>query len=215
MTDADLDASGAPIFFLSYARSRKASDSAGMLDEFVVRVFHDLIVDLAQLLPVLPGNDVGFMDTRLDGGELWERQLLQAVGTCQVFIPLLSTQYVASSQWCAMEWDLFSRRRAVSRTGSESAAESIVPILWTPLRESIPRPVSSVNLFVPGNIKGKDTYRSNGLLGLIKIGDLDSYGTVIWALARHIAQLYVERRVAPNIENTVDGLPTRFAEVPE
>lgn len=74
------------------------------------------------------------------GGERWSGDLRWAVGNCSVFVALLSDRYLHGSTWCAMEWDLFSRREMRARSGPRAEAESaILPILWTPVT-SVPEP---------------------------------------------------------------------------
>ena len=57
-----------------------------------------------------PGADPGFMDLSMNPGSEWRGELLEAVGTCKVFVALLSPSYTAS-EWCGKEWDAFSRRK--------------------------------------------------------------------------------------------------------
>lgn len=105
----------APLFFVSYARSRARGRASGPPGDRQVRQFFATVSEhLAQLVPLPPGVEPGFMDAGVDDGGRWSAALLRAVGTSQSFIALLSPAYVASER-CAMEWDAFAHRVIISR----------------------------------------------------------------------------------------------------
>jgi hypothetical protein len=76
----------APIFFLSYWRPKPAQGVGPPREatRFVTRFFDDLTADVNDLIGSVPGRDPGFLDVAGDGGVLWRRRLLHAVGTCHV-----------------------------------------------------------------------------------------------------------------------------------
>jgi TIR domain len=178
-----------PLFFLSYARRPRASDAS---EQLVARFFNDLSDNVAQLVARAPGASIGIMDQSILGGTYWTDGLLHALGTCQVFIPLISVPYV-TSQWCAMEWDAFSRRTVTSAT-SASAGSPIVPVMWAPISASqIPEPIRSYEWFPPATADyGGQDY---GLSGLLQTKQEATYQRLAWQLAQRIADLSHEYHV--------------------
>ncbi|MBR7833238.1 toll/interleukin-1 receptor domain-containing protein [Actinospica durhamensis] len=65
-------------------------------------------------------------------GRDWEREILRAVGSCQVFVDLRSNPY-SHSPWCGREWTAFTRRRCWSRTTRERTATNAA--VWWLARE--------------------------------------------------------------------------------
>jgi hypothetical protein len=186
----------APLFFLSYAH-------AGQQNPLVIEFFSDLSVDVAELVGTLPGADPGFMDQSMPGGSRWTGELLHAVGTCQVFIALLSGPYVASS-WCAREWFAFSRRKVASRSGDHATFRTgIIPVIWTtpmPDEHQLPLPITKVQRFAPRELHGEDMrgpYEANGVYGLLRQGRVEQYRGVVWRLAQTIAEFSFACRVEP------------------
>src|SRR3954466_15961762 len=89
-----------PLFFLSYARSRLRPDDGSDPDRFAAKFFADLSDNVAHLTgAALPG----FMDRHTAAGTPWSDRLSEALGTCRVFVALLSPSYF-TSEWCGREW---------------------------------------------------------------------------------------------------------------
>jgi hypothetical protein len=199
-----------PLFFLSYARDGRAT-------QYVADFFKDLSDDVAQLVGRPAGSDPGFMDRSVQGGALWLSDLLHAVGSCQVFVALLSDPYVAS-EWCSKEWYAFSQRPVRSRDTDEVTNRTgIVPILWAPMPERPPpRVISAVQRFEPRGLEGEDIsarYRVEGVYGLKRLNRIDLYQGVVWHLAQAIARF----NFAYKVESLVlepDNLRDIFREKP-
>jgi hypothetical protein len=207
---------GPPVFFLSYARSRQVDDPVWPpveVDEHVLRLFEDLTAHVNQLIAAPPGRSPGFMDMTMETGELWEKELLEAVGACQVLVCLLSPNYLTQSEWCAMEWDIFTRRAVLRRQDDSPAQETtIVPVLWVPIQEEIPPLVNKVTRFAPRGLPNTTIgahLRSDGLYGLL-ITDRDAYRAVVWKLALHIQRLHALYHVEEGIPPSTAGLQRSF-----
>jgi hypothetical protein len=211
------DDPAAPVFFVSYWRPKPPLHGVGparAANRFVTRFFDDLTADVNDLIGPVPGRDPGFLDVAGDGGERWERRLLRAAGTCQVFICLLSAPYLFHSPWCAREWDLFTRRRVTARgDGADPDLTAVVPVLWTPISTAVPRAVADVNVFVPTGLPRAEfaaAYLAEGLLGLLKTDQEAVYQATVWKLARHIVRIRQDYRVEPlHLDNAKD-LRTTF-----
>ncbi|GAA3453730.1 hypothetical protein GCM10018962_55630 [Dactylosporangium matsuzakiense] len=208
----------APIFFLSYARSRivRTADPGPDPNQDVVRLFDDLTNNVNELVGAVTAQGPGYIDRGLEAGDEWSPRLIEAVGSCGVFVCLLSRPYLFQSTWGPREWDLFSRRRVVRRSdGLTSHETAIVPVLWTPIREDLPPPVAAVNVFAPTGMPREhyvEQYRDNGLLGLMRTGEEQVYRAIVWKLSMHIQRLYSEYWVEPGAEVDADDLMTSFAE---
>src|SRR5689334_3703665 len=101
-----------PVFFLSYPRPpqvRRTTPRTQDVRQFPARFFEDVSEHVAQLMGTGPGEDPGSMDIQTQPGTEWNDKLRRAVGTCQVFVPLLSPGW-QTSPWCQLEWQAFSRR---------------------------------------------------------------------------------------------------------
>ena len=204
------------IFFLSYARAWPIRSQAGPQDvnRFVVRLFDDLSMHVDQLLGSPTGVDAGFMDRSMEGGTRWAPEVLEAAGTCHVFIPLISSSYV-ESKWCAMEWDAFWRRNVIRRPSDSSGNKTaILPVKWSPMREDqLPPAVRELQFFLPQQLTDPDIaqrYLVDGVYGLLAQDHKTDYQAVAWCLARGIVDAYHAYHVEPMIPTDPGQLSESF-----
>jgi hypothetical protein len=189
-------------FFLSYARADDPPSSTGEAhysDQMAERFFFDLSENVAQLISRRTGADIGFMDTKVQGGMQWTDELLHAAGTCQVLVTLLSAPYL-SSKWCGLEWCAFSRRTVQRPAGTKAFRPEgwIIPVRWAPVRFPLPSPIKEDMIFSPGAIPDPTLpalYKANGVFGLLRMGQEDSYQIIGWQLAKFIAKIYHNQRL--------------------
>lgn len=189
-------------FFVSYARARDGSSNPDVLhfsDQMTRKFFADLAENVGQLISMSAGADVGYMDVGMQGGVNWPDELLHAAGTCQVLIALLSAPYL-SSEWCGKEWCAFSRRTRQSFPGVPATPRQghIIPVIWAPLQFAGPPPVSKEMFFLPTSHPNPDLpaeYRKNGIFGLLRMGQSDSYQIIVWQLAMLISKVYHSQRL--------------------
>lgn len=212
----DLDPQ-APLFFVSHSRATVGMGQQDP-DRYVVDFFEELSMNVALLFGRDAGNDPGFMDKwSLHGGRRWTGELLTAVGTCQVFIPLISMPLV-QSVWCGREWDGFSRRRVFNQqSGNPDHETAIVPLLWSPVpSHRVPAVVHEVQLFSPVGLPDSAVavnYRREGLYGLRMLGMDSAYKAVIWQLAKRVVEIVGSHWVEPVKVDDPDDLQNVFAEV--
>jgi len=189
-------------FFVSYARARDGSGNLGTVrisDQMTKRFFFDLVENVGQLISRTTGAEVGYMDTGTQAGADWRDELLHAAGTCQVLIALLSAPYL-SSEWCGKEWCAFSQRTRQPLPGVAAAPRQghIIPVIWAPLPYPLSPPVSKEMVFSPtGNPKSElpAEYKENGVYGLLRMEQKDSYQITVWQLARLISKIYHSQRL--------------------
>lgn len=183
---------GAPLFFLSHRAARSN-------DPMVTKFFADLSENVAQLVPISPGVDPGFMDRSIRTGAEWGAEVAEALGTCQTFIPLLSPNYF-NSVWCGMEWYAFSQRRVLP---AESPQTAIIPVIWTPSPpERAPQAVRAIQRFTPTglpDLRTTEIYHNEGILGMLRLGYESAYQAVVWRLGQHIADMHNNFRVEPHV----------------
>jgi len=198
----------APAFFLSYARAPIAD-----ANDFVKQFFRDLRGDISHLLALKPGDLSGFMDRNLEAGTQWEPELLKMAGTCRVFVALLSEPYLFRSKWCAMEWDLFSKRTVAQRkaaVGGSDFSRAVLPVIWAPITSPIPFRVNRVQWFVPDLPEPMtNLYHNDGVLGAMKI-DQGAYRAITWKLALEIQKAIATYEVTPIHLLNSDGLRRSF-----
>jgi hypothetical protein len=169
----------------------------------VIRFFNDLSENVAQLVSLPTGSEPGFMDKSMQGGELWTKELLRAVGTCQVFVALMSDPYVRS-EWCSREWFAFSRRNVTSASRDVIPHRTgMIPVWWTPVpMNRLPDAVTRVQFFSPRAMPGENItarYESDGVYGLMRQRKDALYKGVVWHLAQSIAKFHFSCAVESRI----------------
>ncbi|WP_433332318.1 TIR-like protein FxsC [Spirillospora sp. CA-294931] len=187
---------GSPLFFLSYAHPTSSGGQRGLAA--VTEFFTELSMLVADRAGLRAGEIPGFMDSSIEAGRQWNRELRRAVGTCKVFVALLSPNYF-TSEWCGREWCAFARRRVTGAVGSDTA---IVPVVWTPFMEDqMPSLVKDPQHFMPQDpvrVQVAESYVEYGLNGMHYSGD-SNYQTVLWKLAGCIAKIAYDCEVEPLI----------------
>jgi hypothetical protein len=184
-------------FFLSHARATPNPGNRGrtpISDRLAERFFFDLEEDVGQLISRETGADIGFLDTGVQGEIHWIDTLLHAVGTCQVLIPLISTLYL-SCEWCGKAWCAFAKRASKPMRGASAAPYQghIIPVRWTPVGFPLPAIVDDELWFSPKSQRDPDLparYEANGLYGLLRMKEQDSYRMITWQLAMLISKIY-------------------------
>ena len=104
-----------PAFFLSYARAGGRSgltNRSAEVNQPVNKLFLDLLARLPHMVPVPPGQDLGFMDYNMEPGVRWEPELLRNLSSCRVFVALISEPYGRSTASAA-------RRRSAAENDLE------------------------------------------------------------------------------------------------
>ena len=211
----------APLFFVSYRRPYEPGHPTVVSrarGPEVHQFFQDLTEDVGELIGAPIGYDPGYLDRADSVGTDWERQLLTAIGTCQVLICLMSEPLLRDSKWCAREWYAFARREVSPNSAQARTGETaIVPVIWHPLGTAvrIPQVVDRVGLFVPPDLPDpsfETAYRKYGLLGLIRTSQKQAYRTLVWHLAMHINRVRQSCVVMPWVPQSLSELPTRFEE---
>lgn len=205
----------APIFFLSYAHpAEDRRTGRGAQDSFVT-FFEDLSTDVSQLVSLPAGSEAGYIYRSIS--RHWTPDLLEALGTCQVFVPLLSVRYFMS-RWTAMEWGAFARRATQIKPGEAKSPVStgIFPVVWAgPLPQArVPHAVAQIQRFTPASSPDpniRQRYEREGIFGLLKT-DPGSYRRVVWNLAQQIAKFHYTHRVEP-ITLKEDDLVDAFSDM--
>lgn len=206
----------APVFFLSYARARhRPGEPPRDTNQKVFQLYVDLSDHVSELLGLPAGSTAGFLDRVLDGGQVWADDLAFAAGNCQVFIPLVSPQYLRSV-WCAREWNAFVRRRQVRRPDARASPgeQPVIPVNWSVLgrRRDLPAAIRRRQVFSPTGLPPDiaPQYQQEGIYGLLSLGrnGKDAYDAVVWRLAQRVVRAvdthWVEPYVA-DIEELGDG----------
>ncbi len=192
-----------PVFFLSYAHPGKSRRQGPPREanKLVLSFFDDLSDNVALLVARPAGADPGFMDGSVPAGGRWTSELLTAVGTCQVFVALLSVPYF-SSPWCGREWHAFAQRTVVRHSATDSEYRTgFFPVIWAPVSpDQVPVPIQNIQRFSPAGLPDidiREQYETNGVFGLTKIRGHEAYDAVVWRLAQCIADFLRYHRVEP------------------
>ena len=128
-------------FFISYAHTGPESDERAKL------FYHRLCGHIQTLVDVPVGTALGFFDQDgIDPAVLWDRELAEALGTCQVMVALLNPPYL-KRVWCAKEWHAFTMRKSEPLPGTTRSPNlgPILPVRWAPIPASVKLPGRSVS----------------------------------------------------------------------
>jgi TIR domain len=191
-----------PVFFLSYAHPTggRPLGSAPEPRRRFISFFDDLSESVAELVGRPTGADPGFMDRSIPSGNPWNEHLLDAIGTSQICVALLSVPYVIS-RWCGMEWFAFSRRTVVRRLDDRPVRRPpIIPVVWAPLPDDR-IPVKAAQSFTLTGVPRADIagqYEAEGVVGLMHLKS-DAYDTVVWRLAQEISAFHYTYWVEPHV----------------
>lgn len=200
---AEDDGSKGPIFFLSYAHTQAV--------DTVVQFFELLSQHVQELVGLGTGDAAGYMDDSMDDGSYWSHELMSAIGTCPVFVPLISPRYLRSA-WCAREWHAF-QRRTVHTIPPGGNTSPVLPVRWadTPM-DDIPEVIKKLQFFRPTGSERPELrrrYHSEGMYGLSVGGD-ESYKLLVWRIAQQINRIYRTHRVETDIVRDHTTLPSSF-----
>lgn len=187
-----------PYFFLSYAHD----DADGYFDKF----YDDLCNEVAAVT-TRDRSEVGFRDRSGIGlGRQWRAELIQALRTCECFVPLLSPRLLASS-YSGKEWQLFQDRlRAIQPPGAGRPSRRL-PVLWRPLEGDLPE-VVRVYQRTHGSLGA--VYAEKGLLALVKLKKFeDEYYEFLSSFANMMKDAVAAAELPPSegivdIESTPD-----------
>ena len=206
----------APVFFISHATAHDGADGPTEPNTVFAEFGRALDEDLNHMMPRRAGANPGFIDRRLRAGANWEREILTAIGTCQVLVALISEPF-CGSEWCGKEWYAFTRRRTWRRSDGSLTEDSqcVLPVLWTANSEDRypqtvmrhqwfrPRPTSSVPL--------DQLYLREGIYGMYR-AEYDAYRSTVWRIAQEIQQLVSKYWVEPSVPDGNGALINAFAE---
>ena len=155
-----------PYFFLSYARTpRRDPGDREDPDRWVHKLYRDLCAEILQMTDAEPG-EAGFMDRENRLGTEWSPELVSALATCRVFVPLYSRRYFESDN-CGREWFAFARREVNQHARRGEPVYAVVPALWSKMaRDMIPEVAQHIQY---DHIGLGQRYLAEGFYG-IKIG---------------------------------------------
>jgi len=182
-------------FFISYAHTGPESD------EMARRFYNQLRAHMQILVHVPVGTALGFFDQDgIDPAVLWDEELADALGTCQVLVALLCIPYL-NREWCAKEWHAFTLRKGEPTPGAGASPNlsPILPVRWAPIPFALPEAVGRPQFFTPTNTRQQPDlvklYEEEGVFRLLQAGDEDASGTIIWQLAKRIQGMYYSQRL--------------------
>jgi FxsC-like protein len=205
-------AEAAPYFFLSHPHSAMNEQGATRApDVWLVKIFEDLC-DRISVLANLPSGGakyVGFMDREPRACPTWpSAQLVHALATCRVFVPLFSGRYFESEE-CGKQWFAFTRRALNDGARGRGAAKAIIPALWDPVdARYLPEVARSISL---RHADLGESYAANGFYGIIKLTrHREAYENAVRGLAQLITQAARESPIAPEPVTDYASLVSAF-----
>ena len=200
-----------PYFFLSYARTplRDGADTSDP-DRWVYKLFRDLRDEILQMTDARP-DEAGYMDRENKLGAEWTPELMAALKTCRVFVPLYSRRYFESDN-CGKEWFAFAQREVMHQAHGEDMTSAIVPALWARLdRERIPDVAKS---FQYDHADLGERYRAEGFYGIMKLRNYrGDYQRAVHRLAERVIEIG-DQSVAHSDDDLQGMEPRDFESLP-
>jgi FxsC-like protein len=196
-------------FFLSYAHFPPLAGSLeehqpDPPDEWVRTFFRDLTKAVQVNASPPPPPMPGFFDQAIPLGSDWKAELSRALGTAEVFVPLLSPDYLTKS-WPGREWACFEKRMKSSGVGEP--LRRFAPVLWIPLpANQHPEGLDeALDLAPPDAAKA---YRENGLRALLRLTPYKHwYEMIVSRLATRVIDLAENNeRTGPSVAD-IDQVP--------
>ena len=120
-------------------------------------------------------------------GSEWSPELMAALKSCRVFVPLYSRRYFESSN-CGREWFAFARREVLHRAEGGEAVDAIVPALWHRMdRGAIPEVAQT---FQYNHVDLGTRYSDEGFYGIMKLRNYRAdYQRAVHQLAKRIIEI--------------------------
>ena len=154
------------------------------------------------------------MDRENKLGAEWSPELMTALKTCRVFVPLYSRRYFESDN-CGKEWFAFAQREVIHRAQGGEVVNAIVPALWTRLdREKIPVVAQS---FQYDHADLGERYCAEGFYGIMKLRNYrGDYQRAVYRLAERIMEIgdksvaYADDDVQSMELKDFESLPSAF-----
>ncbi len=187
-------------FFLSYPRLCPLPDVADVgpedrPDEWV-RLFNgDLTEAVKKRATADSALRPGFLDVGGPAAPGWRTTLVDALSSAEVFVPLLSAEYVRRS-WPRREWASFERRLEDSRV--REPQRRLAPVLWVPPPAG-ERPPEFADALSLARGAARTPYEEFGLLALLRLDIYHGfYRQIVGELAERIVALAEQTPVSPS-----------------
>jgi hypothetical protein len=189
-------------FFFSHAREDRRGN------DLLTKFFDDLCGDVRGLAGANVGN--GFIDDHdIEPGEDWRVDLVDALVSIPILVCIYSPTYF-QRDYCGKEVEIFLQRRRLflEQSGGKEPG-FVVPVLWQPSQNRIPRTLPSLQW------AGLDDTRFKaedfGLYYALRTGK-EEYKDVVYKLALRIRNLLQQPRLLPALPSRpkIDGVPNAF-----
>ena len=195
-------ASGTPgrYFFLSYPRlpplpALPGTDLADPPDAWVRGFFRDLTMAVRDRVGEGARLDPGFLDLAIPAGPVWKAALTDALSTAEVFVPLLSPEYLSRS-WPRREWASFQQRLRDARVAEP--LRRLMPVLWVPLPAG-QNPLGLAGALSLAHGGAFAPYAENGLRALLRLTRYRGYyEQVVGELATRIVSVAGKAPIGPS-----------------
>ncbi len=196
-------------FFLSYARLPpvppvRNADLADPPDEWVREFFADLSAAVGRQAAARPLQGPGFLGTADSTGRHWRSGIVEALGSVEVFIPLLSPDYYRRS-WPRKEWSSFLQRLQDARV--PDPMRRFAPVLWVPLPAGAAAPELAAALSLADDAS-LEPYARYGLAALLRqTAYRGCYEQVVGELATRVVAIAEKAPLGPSVVRLHEAVP--------
>ncbi|MEV7862967.1 TIR-like protein FxsC [Streptomyces hirsutus] len=158
----------------------------------VAGFFEDLCTELGNVTGKSQ-VELGYNYLEMRAAMKWRRELVEALGSCKVFVPLYSPRYFAS-EFCGKEWWGFAQRQQKHADKNKSSEpELIFPIIWESVfNNRVEMPEIAADIWARERDLG-ERYAQTGLRQLVQLKHHANYAhqyqEIIFALGNRLADL--------------------------
>jgi FxsC-like protein len=191
-------------FFFSYAHAD--------YNDYLGTFYRDLEGEVRQLTGD-PLAGIGFLDRKdIEHGATWDATLERGLKNCKVFVPLYSPSYFRAL-YCGKEFAVFRERLHdfLLRSGAAVADSLILPVLWNPEDNVLPRIPPAINKIQYKHGGYPAPYLTAGVSQMVKLGVAPNtkYYNEYWDFVREFAKtivMTVDKLVLPPHTTTLTPL---------
>jgi hypothetical protein len=140
----------------------------------VAGFFEDLCSELSNVTG-MSKEALGYNYLEMRAAMKWRRELVAALGSCKVFVPLYSPRYFAS-EFCGKEWWGFSyRQQQYAHANATSEPELIFPVIWESVfNDRVQMPQIAADIWARERKLG-ERYAETGLRQLVQLKHHEDY----------------------------------------
>ncbi|GAA2243064.1 hypothetical protein GCM10010368_04870 [Streptomyces roseiscleroticus] len=184
-------------------------------DAYLVTDFFGDLCNEIRHTTTLAADDIGYQYMGMRVATEWRKELTDALGSCKVFLAMISPRYFAND-FCGKEWWVFAERQRmhIESTPCSESPQFIIPVMWEKCRlegaAAIPKVASDIWAHDPA--LGR-VYAERGLRQMVQLKKKYhvDYPEFVIALGRRVTELIEASRLPRyEVSENIDSLVNAF-----